>query len=72
MKQIGRGLRRISVYNTGELVLESCLGEMELGKFGEEFGREMNILRNTAAQNQLVALAANQIRMRHRVFAILK
>lgn len=62
----------ISEYNTNDPLLEAATSPLNLKKLPRHLSRDLQLLRSTAAHHQLVSLAANQIRMPHRVFAVLK
>ena len=71
MRKLSKYLQ-ISVYNTNDPFLESIIGPLDVDKIEKNFTKNMEILRMAAAKDKVVSLAANQIRMQHRVFAILK
>ena len=63
---------KISMMNQNDPILESQMMPLNVKKLPDGLKKNMELLRMTAAHHQLVSLSANQIRMQHRVFAILK
>ena len=62
----------ISLYNTNDPILEQLAEHLKSQDQPKMLRRDLELLRKTAAHHRLVSLSANQIRMQHRAFAILK
>ena len=71
MRKLKRFLE-ISVFNNNDPFLESPTDLLSRKELPDSFPRHMELLKITASHHNIVSLSSNQIRMPHRVFAILK
>lgn len=70
-----RALRKqlaIAIYNTNDPCLESVISPIPLSPAPKTLLNNIKTLTQAVSHHQLVSLSANQIRMNHRMFAILK
>jgi peptide deformylase len=61
----------ISQYGCGDDILESHIKAVNIKNLPSSFKADIEALKLTAAQHQVVSLSSNQVRMQHRMFAIL-
>lgn len=65
-------LEDITQFGCGEIILESYISPLKVNPLPANLSQDIETLRFTAAHNRIVSLAANQILMKHRMFAVLK
>ena len=71
MRRVNKILR-ISTFNSDDTILESCIEPINFNEISKNLKKDIELLKITAAHNNLVSLAANQVSLKHRLFTILK
>ena len=68
----GKRIIDISLYGCGEEMLEQHIKDVNPKELPKDLYHSIEVLRETASFNRVVSLAANQIEMELRMFALLK